>query len=62
MAAIFRLERQSGSITKFDHQLGQNPRLGKIIQAENGWEIALETVLQGILDAVCLQSLDEIKK
>jgi chromosome segregation protein len=33
------------------------PRLAEILQVEAGWEIALETVLSEVLDAVCIEQL-----
>lgn len=33
------------------------PRLAEVLRVEQGWEIALETVLSEVLDAVCIEQL-----
>ncbi|MBK8453795.1 MAG: chromosome segregation protein SMC [Thiofilum sp.] len=33
------------------------PRLAEILQVEEGWEVAIETVLSEVLDAVCIEQL-----
>ncbi|MDD5393666.1 MAG: chromosome segregation protein SMC [Thiothrix sp.] len=38
------------------HGLDKNPRLAEQLQVENGWELAVETVLGEDLDAVCLKN------
>lgn len=40
----------------FAHQ----KRLGKMIHVENGWELAVETILTGYLDAICVESIDSL--
>jgi len=42
------------------NSLSTQPRLGKVLQVNEGWEVAVETVLGGYFDAVCLQSLDSL--
>lgn len=45
--------------------LGQQPRLAEFLEAEEGWETALETVLGSYLEAICVDSaadlLDELQ-
>lgn len=41
-----------------EHQLINSPRLGKNIKVTAGWELAVETVLKGLFDAVCIDGLD----
>lgn len=38
--------------------LKDHPRLGKDLQVEQGWELAVETVLNRLFDAVCVTDLD----
>jgi len=38
--------------------IGGNPRLAESLEAQTGWEIAVETVLSAYLDAVCVTHLD----
>jgi len=40
------------------HGLAERPRLAERIVVEPGWESAVETVLRGRLDAVCVEDLD----
>ncbi|WP_150045994.1 chromosome segregation protein SMC [Methylomonas rhizoryzae] len=40
--------------------LAQQPRLAEFLEAEEGWETALETVLGSSLEAVCLDNADEV--
>ncbi len=40
--------------------LAEAPRLAERLDVEPGWEVAVETVLAGWLDAVCLPSLDPL--
>ncbi|MEJ2523742.1 MAG: chromosome segregation protein SMC [Gammaproteobacteria bacterium] len=40
--------------------LGNNPRLAQQISAADGWERAVETVLGGYLEAVCVEGLDGV--
>ncbi|MDG4553520.1 MAG: chromosome segregation protein SMC [Candidatus Competibacter sp.] len=40
--------------------LADAPRLAECVDAEPGWEAAVETVLAGWLDAVCLPNLDSL--
>ena len=41
-----------------EHNLTNQPRLGKNITVTAGWELAVETVLKGLFDAVCIDELD----
>ncbi|MEZ5538094.1 MAG: chromosome segregation protein SMC [Thiolinea sp.] len=43
-----------------EYGLAKQPRLAEQLDVENGWETALETVLGGELDAVCVDSLPEL--
>lgn len=38
--------------------LAKQPRLGKTLRVASGWEVAVETVLAGALDAVCVDDLN----
>lgn len=38
----------------------ESPRLGQILQVNPGWELAVETVLGGYFDAVCLQNFADV--
>lgn len=38
--------------------LSDYPRLGKDLQVTQGWEVAVETILKGLFDAVCIDELD----
>ena len=40
------------------HSLSERPRLGQVLQVNPGWELAVETVLAGYFDAVCLDHID----
>lgn len=40
------------------YSLASRPRLGQVLQVNSGWELAVETVLGGYFDAVCLDNLD----
>jgi chromosome segregation protein len=40
-------------------QIADRPRLGQALQVNSGWELAVETVLGGYFDAVCLERVDE---
>ncbi|OQW77513.1 MAG: chromosome segregation protein SMC [Proteobacteria bacterium ST_bin11] len=40
--------------------LEQQPRLAEFLDAEEGWETAVETVLGGYLEAICVDSADSI--
>jgi chromosome segregation protein len=42
------------------HELEQQPRLAELLDVESGWETAIETVLGGELDAVCVDALPEL--
>ncbi len=42
------------------HALADRPRLGQTLQVEAGWSRAVETVLGGYLEAVCVEGLDAI--
>jgi chromosome segregation protein len=41
-------------------QLGANPRLAQTLRVQPGWERAVETVLGSYLQAVCVDSLDDV--
>jgi len=41
-----------------DHSLNELPRLGQQLQVNKGWELAVETVLSGYFDAVCVDDLN----
>ncbi|MGH8496572.1 MAG: chromosome segregation protein SMC [Gammaproteobacteria bacterium] len=41
-----------------ERQLDQSPRLAQKLEVEPGWESAVETVLGGYLEAVCVDDLD----
>ena len=41
------------------HGLGDKPRLAQQLQVENGWELAVETVLGDTLQAVCVDNVDQ---
>ena len=43
-----------------EHALHENPRLAQRVEADSGWEKALETVLGAHLDAVCIDSIDDL--
>jgi chromosome segregation protein len=40
--------------------LEQQPRLAEFLEAEEGWETAVETVLGSYLEAICVDSADSI--
>jgi chromosome segregation protein len=42
------------------HSLGGRPRLGQALKVDAGWSRAVETVLGGYLEAVCVDGLDAI--
>lgn len=42
------------------HHLGDKPRLAQQLNAESGWEKAVETVLGDYLQAVCIPGLDAV--
>jgi chromosome segregation protein len=42
------------------HGMDANPRLAQQLTVEPGWERAVETVLGAYLEAVCVQSLDDV--
>ncbi len=41
------------------HSITDRPRLAQVLQVNPGWELAVETVLGGYFDAVCLQDINE---
>ena len=41
------------------HQLADATRLGKTIQVSAGWELAVETILGGYFDAVCVDDVSD---
>lgn len=42
-----------------EHEYAQLNRLAEFISVESGWERAAETVLEGFLDALCINDLDQ---
>jgi chromosome segregation protein len=40
--------------------LGANPRLARQLAVDGGWDRAVETVLGGYLEAVCVDSIDDV--
>jgi len=56
------LDKENKSRQKWleEHGLDQHPRLAEQLDVENGWEVAIEAVLGGELDAVCVGSLEQI--
>lgn len=42
------------------HQLADKSRLAQVIQVEAGWEKAVEVVLEGYLQAVCIDNLNDL--
>ena len=44
------------------HKLENAPRLADQIEVETGWERAVETVLDGYLEAICTDDLDQVAK
>ena len=44
------------------HKLDDAPRLADQIEVEAGWERAVETVLDGYLEAICASNLDQVAK
>ena len=42
------------------HQLSQRTQLGKLIQVQPGWELAIETVLGDYFDAICIDSIESL--
>ncbi|HEY7378547.1 MAG TPA: chromosome segregation protein SMC, partial [Steroidobacteraceae bacterium] len=42
------------------HKLAQRPRLAQQLRVQKGWERAVETVLGGYLEAVCVDGLDAV--
>jgi chromosome segregation protein len=42
-------------------QLANNQRLAQLLQVENGWELAVETVLEKYLQAVCVDEFDSLE-
>lgn len=43
-----------------EHGLQNRPRLAEKLQVENGWELAIETVLGDSLQALCVDGLDPV--
>ncbi|HLB56907.1 MAG TPA: chromosome segregation protein SMC [Coxiellaceae bacterium] len=43
------------------HDLSKQTKLGKMIHVDAGWELAVETVLGNHVDAICVDSIDEMK-
>ena len=54
------LEDTSEGVNKWlsRQSLKENPRLGQNLTVNSGWEIAVETVLGGYFDTVCVDSLE----
>lgn len=45
-----------------EQQLSHHLRLGKALQVESGWEMAVETVLAGYFDSVCVDHLANLSE
>ena len=56
--AAFKTDDKAVEAWLNEHGLQEYPRLGKDLQVQAGWEVAVETVLKSLFDAVCLDSLD----
>ena len=56
--AAFATDDEAVKTWLTEHGLTDYPRLGKGLQVEQGWEVAVETVLKGLFDAVCIDDLD----
>lgn len=56
------LGRRGGQVTEWleGQGLAERPRLAERLSVEPGWEKAVETVLGDYLEAVCIESLDEV--
>src|SRR3989338_4047841 len=63
-ASLSALQQHQADVQRWLEKQGfhHHARLGKIIQVSPGWELAVETVLSGRLDAVCLDSLKDCQK
>ncbi|MEM7304643.1 MAG: chromosome segregation protein SMC, partial [Pseudomonadota bacterium] len=44
------------------HSFDQAPRLADQVEVEAGWELAVETVLSGYLEAICIDDLNSVTK
>ena len=44
------------------HSLDRAPRLAQSIEVERGWERAVETVMGGYLEAVCVDGVDAVAR
>lgn len=55
--AAFASDDKSIAAWLDEHGLTNYPRLGKDLQVEQGWEVAVETVLKQLFDAVCIDDL-----
>jgi chromosome segregation protein len=40
------------------HHLSERPRLGKNLQVNSGWELAVETILGHYIEAICVDGID----
>lgn len=40
--------------------LDHKPRLGQMIRVQNGWELAVETILRNYFDAICVEDIDSL--
>ncbi len=56
--AAFMTDDQAVATWLTEQGLDDYPRLGKDLQVESGWEVAVETVLNQLFDAVCVDNLD----
>jgi len=56
------LGQRSGKVTEWlsGRGLGANPRVAQQISVADGWDRAVETVLGGYLEAVCVDGLDAV--
>ena len=56
------MSKDNKALTACLEQLGlqQQPRLAEFLEVTPGWENALETVLASYLDAICIDSIDDV--
>lgn len=45
-----------------NHELSDKPRLGKELDVNGGWELAVETVLRDYFDAVCINDIADVAR
>ncbi len=56
------LGKASGKVTQWlkSKSLDHHPRVAQQLRVDKGWERAVETVLGGYLEAVCVDGLDSV--